>query len=1216
MLTLTESVPKVLNVVQINLHHCRAAALNLQAVILSDKVDVALIQEPWQVKGQVMGLDIPGFKVLTPFSNSKVRTCIVLKDDLVFTYLSCFSNPDLTVTIIEECEEGNGLLLAAAYLPYDSPDLPPGDDVAKLVQHCTDNRLDLVIGADANAHNICWGSTDTNTRGESLLEFIASNNLVISNVGNKPTFENRLRREVLDITLISASLCGSVNDWHVSDALSLSDHKLIFFNIDTKREFRTLLPSTYRNIRHTNWTKYESLVARHCNVVPQLDSHDDIDRAVLDFQNNLTEAWESSCPLRQRNSKRGPIWWNNNLSNLRKLANRSINRAKRSGHPLDWTAARTVRLAYKSELRNSKRDHWKEQCSNVTSSRDAARMVRAFSGNPDIQLGSLKRLDGTSTQSTAETLSLLLQTHFPGCEIGGSVADFRSATSQPPHIGDCDFITPGRVRWAVDSFSPFKSAGLDNIRPVLLQKMGDSALSRLKDIFVACLRHSFIPSAWRASKVVFLPKPGKDTYDLPKSFRPICLMSFLLKTLERLCDRHIRDLTLTRSPLHRLQHAYMAGRSVESALHCVVGKIESARSRKEYALGLFLDIEGAFDKVKVEVVLRAFAEFGMDTMVSQWIINMLRNRSVKTDLKGSVISAIVHQGCPQGGVLSPLIWSMVVDSLLLTLNNLGYYSVGYADDIVIIPIGKHLSTVTEVAQQALCVCERWCVSSGLSVNPAKTGVVLFSNVRNYSLPSRLTLFGKCLDLVEDTKYLGVILDRKLNFGKHVTQKCQKAIRTLFQCRRAFGHNWGLSPKITSWIYTAMVRPALCYASLVWWPRVRVASMTVPLKKIQRLACICISGAIRTTALTALEVLLSITPIDVHIESEALLSALRLRDTGNWSSAPGRTGHSEIFNKSSLMSSDLCIRSDNFSTTRTFEQPFKCIIPSKDAWVYGSVPVSGIKIYTDGSSTKMASGAGVFSNDLSIRSCIPLGEKTTAFQAEIFAILEAASISNDLGLRDQNINILTDSQAALQALSSINCSSLLVRECCTRLEQLAACNNVILFWIPAHVDLEGNREADSLATEASRLRLIGPQPQFGISSKSRRSIVLRNVHDAHTSLWNNTSEGVHTKLFVPKPSYSITRAMLDYSRSKLGLFFNYITGHSLNKHLFRLRITPSPLCRLCLEEDECTSHILCDCPAIVSDRLSVFGCEFIAPTQIQTLQLKKMFNFVDSILRNN
>jgi hypothetical protein len=64
------------------------------------------------------------------------------------------------------------------------------------------------------------------------------------------------------------------------------------------------------------------------------------------------------------------------------------------------------------------------------------------------------------------------------------------------------------------------------------------------------MMHAFIPTVWRQVKVMFNPKPGKLDYTEAKAYRPISLSSFLLKTMEKLVDRHIRDGALKMHPLH------------------------------------------------------------------------------------------------------------------------------------------------------------------------------------------------------------------------------------------------------------------------------------------------------------------------------------------------------------------------------------------------------------------------------------------------------------------------------------------------------------------------------------------------------------------------------------------------------------------------------------------------------------------------------------------
>jgi hypothetical protein len=150
---------------------------------------------------------------------------------------------------------------------------------------------------------------------------------------------------------------------------------------------------------------------------------------------------------------------------------------------------------------------------------------------------------GERTQSEGEILDLLLATHFPNSvDVEGGVipatacrttwADWRTAAR---------IITYRRVEWAIDSFTPYKSPGMDGIFPALLQEGQGILIPYLVKIFRACLATGYVPAMWRQVKVVFIPKPGRSSYCGPTDFRPISLTSFLLKTMERLVDRFLRD---------------------------------------------------------------------------------------------------------------------------------------------------------------------------------------------------------------------------------------------------------------------------------------------------------------------------------------------------------------------------------------------------------------------------------------------------------------------------------------------------------------------------------------------------------------------------------------------------------------------------------------------------------------------------------------------------
>ena len=108
---------------------------------------------------------------------------------------------------------------------------------------------------------------------------------------------------------------------------------------------------------------------------------------------------------------------------------------------------------------------------------------------------------------------------------------------------------------------------MDGIIPVLLKEGIQVLAPLLCKIYRACIALGHVPTAWRQTKVIFIPKTGKDNYYEAKYFRPISLTSFLLKTLEKLIDRHIREVTLENLPLSSSQHAYQPGKSTDTALY-------------------------------------------------------------------------------------------------------------------------------------------------------------------------------------------------------------------------------------------------------------------------------------------------------------------------------------------------------------------------------------------------------------------------------------------------------------------------------------------------------------------------------------------------------------------------------------------------------------------------------------------------------------------------
>jgi predicted AAA+ superfamily ATPase len=130
---------------------------------------------------------------------------------------------------------------------------------------------------------------------------------------------------------------------------------------------------------------------------------------------------------------------------------------------------------------------------------------------------------------------------------------------------------------------------------------------------------------------------------------------------------------------------------------------------------------------------------------TKWIDAMLSHRNVLVKNRGIHSKRVVR--CPQGGVLSPLIWNMLVDQLLRRLNEAHIWAQRFADEVAILVNG--LNTVWDLIQTAMNIVQNWCREKGLSVNVHKTTTVLFTN--------KGLIFGQEIELKKEVKHLGVIL---------------------------------------------------------------------------------------------------------------------------------------------------------------------------------------------------------------------------------------------------------------------------------------------------------------------------------------------------------------------------------------------------------------------------------------------------------------------------
>ena len=1175
--------PTEIGVTQINLHKSKAAtsllSQNIQAN--SGTTHIVLITEPHSIKGKIPNIEGRHYHKIYPMQTESPRACIIIKDTLQYMEITELQSRD-TIAILVETPTTTGkraTIFASIYQPPQYENQPPTREMRKIVEYAIANSLPLIIGCDTNGHHQMWGSKNNNKRGNNLAEYILTANLHTANVGSEPTFKSANGESIIDVTFTTANIANKIKNWHVAiDEESLSDHKYIKFTVSTETE----KTETHLNPRKTNWTTFREMIK---NTKPETQpfptSTEELEAEIQTLTSRLQTAfaYATKTNTKGKAKQKKTKWWTSELTRMKRNTNRALRNFNNHKCQETWQIWKEEKRTIQATIQREKRSAWKKYTSNIERLHEAQRLTKMLDKGPTQQINLIKKGDGSNTKTTEEVLKQLIDTHFPGNEETTITNTTHPETRK--HIKPTEWIKAGqivtqtKIRWAIKEFQPYKSPGVDSIYPIMLQQAIDIIEDNIHNILRACIAYGYIPEAWRTSKAIFIPKPGKENYNEAKSFRPISLTSFMLKTLEKILDRELRDTTLKVNPINPNQHAYHIGKSTETALHALTTKIEKAIGNKEYALCTFFDIAGAFDNAPAKTITKALQTRNTEPLIGKWIVNLLKTRIVTTSKGNTSTTVKATRGCPQGGVISPLLWCLVVDELLSKLNGRNIDTQAYSDDGAIIITGKNLQQICKKAQEGINMAVEWSKKNDLTIHPNKTNMVLFTNKRKLNGWKAPKIGNTPIPLQNSFKYLGVTLDSKLNFKEHIKQKCTSTTRTFFQVRQTLAGNWGLSPKIIKWLYITVIRPRITYASVIWWARSTLTHEKTLLQKTQRIATISITGAMKTTPNIALESITGLTPLHIHIQSEAMKAYIRMKANNSWTTGP-QQGHRIIESITKQTIPRKVLYTDLIRKTFWFDKKYQ--ISNTDT--NEDEPAEAIICQThseERNNTEIWSSATCETQEL--HSKYKLENKGTKAQGELLAL---RNMCTEINIQNgSKVRIICENHETLKHLEAVCIKSQLLLECIYELNKLAKNN---------HVTIELRNEKTPKTLKQNNTPTTNAN--IGTSYKEVSKHIDAWGKQDHTEEFTSYPGCKYTKDNIGNPYSTKLDNICRRNRKDLRIITHILTGHSwLNKHMHTLKISNTPTCPQCQIEDETTEHYIYKCTEYNEIRKEIFGSTF-------------------------
>lgn len=442
-------------------------------------------------------------------------------------------------------------------------------------------------------------------------------------------------------------------------------------------------------------------------------------------------------------------------------------------------------------------------------------------------------------------------------------------------------ISEEEMMKACSKIGDAKAPGPDGVPNVALKAAIRSRPELFLKTYNTCLAEGIFPTRWKLQKLVLLPKGNKPPED-PSSYRPICLLDTAGKVLERIICNRMEEFSEGDQGLSQSQYGFRKARSTTDAITVVVDTARKAiegkrwrRGAKKYCAIVTLDVRNAFNSANWDRILDALRSMEFPEYIRRLILSYFSDRTLRYNTDAGPQTYNITGGVPQGSVLGPLLWNVMYDGVLRLPMPAGTRIVGFADDIAVVVVAKHLEEVTQIANEAIATIRQWLSSSGLHLADQKTEAVLVSS-RKARETITFTIGGCNIVSQPSVRYLGVHIDDRLRFNEHLQIVSARARATSNALSRIMP-NIGGPRQIRRRLLSSVVSSIMLYGAPVWSDALVVTAYARQITSVYRRSALRVARAFHTVSYDAVCVIADMMPIHLMAEERTKIYRRRRED---------------------------------------------------------------------------------------------------------------------------------------------------------------------------------------------------------------------------------------------------------------------------------------------------------------------------------------------------